>query len=151
MHSVRSNTDFVTRNWRFMMCVSSTHRLLFSKAAGPGDLAEKQGNRRRIAFTIRPMNGSLEQGKSNLDWRENTALSYCVRVEKPEDPQPALSRALAHDGPALVKVMVNRQELSMPPTISLNEASGFSLHRFRAVLSGRGDEVIDLARTNLLS
>jgi hypothetical protein len=28
-------------------------------------------------------------------------------------------------------------------------AEGFSLYLMRAVLSGRGDEVIDLARTNL--
>ena len=39
-----------------------------------------------------------------------------------------LSRALAHDGPALVEVLVNRQELSMPPTISLEQALGFSLY-----------------------
>lgn len=63
--------------------------------------------------------------------------------------RPALSQALAHDGPALVEVIVNRQELSMPPTISLEEALGFRLYLIRAVLSGRGDEVIDLAMTNL--
>lgn len=73
-----------------------------------------------------------------------------VRVETPEELRPALSRALAHDGPALVEVLVNRQELSMPPTISLEQAVGFSLYMIRAVLSGRGDEVIDLAKTNLM-
>jgi pyruvate dehydrogenase (quinone) len=75
---------------------------------------------------------------------------FGVRVEKPEELRPALSEALAHDGPALVEVLVNRQELSMPPTISLEQALGFSLYMIRAVLSGRGDEVIDLARTNLM-
>ncbi len=73
-----------------------------------------------------------------------------VRVEAPEEVRPALSKALAHDGPALVEVLVNRQELSMPPTISLEQALGFSLYMIRAVLSGRGDEVIDLAKTNLM-
>ncbi len=73
-----------------------------------------------------------------------------VRVEKPEELRPVLTEALAHDGPALIDVLVNRQELSMPPTISLEQALGFSLYMIRAVLSGRGDEVIDLARTNLL-
>lgn len=73
-----------------------------------------------------------------------------VRVEKPEELRPALTKALAHNGPALVEVLVNRQELSMPPTISLEQALGFSLYMIRAVLSGRGDEVIDLARTNLM-
>jgi len=71
------------------------------------------------------------------------------RVEKPEELRPALERAFAHNGPALVEVFVNRQELSMPPTISAEQALGFSLYLLRAVFSGRGDEVIDLARTNL--
>jgi pyruvate dehydrogenase (quinone) len=75
---------------------------------------------------------------------------YGVRVEKPEELRPALSEALAHDGPALVEVLVNRQELSMPPTISLDQALGFSLYMIRAVLSGRGDEVVDLAMSNLV-
>jgi pyruvate dehydrogenase (quinone) len=73
-----------------------------------------------------------------------------ARVEKPEDVGPALSRAFAHDGPALVEVIVNRQELSMPPTITAEQVVGFSLYMIRAVLSGRGDEVVDLAKSNLL-
>jgi len=73
------------------------------------------------------------------------------RVEAPEDLRPALQAALDHDGPCLVDVKVNRQELSMPPTITVEQAFGFSLYMMRAVLSGRGDEIIDLAVTNLLS
>jgi pyruvate dehydrogenase (quinone) len=73
-----------------------------------------------------------------------------VRVEKSEELAPALTTALAHDGPALVEVLVHRQELSMPPTISLDQAWGFSLYMMRAVLNGRSDEVIDLAKTNLM-
>jgi pyruvate dehydrogenase (quinone) len=73
-----------------------------------------------------------------------------ARVEKSEELRPALAAALAHDGPALVEVLVHRQELAMPPTISVDQAWGFSLYMIRAVLSGRGDEVIDLAKTNLM-
>ena len=73
-----------------------------------------------------------------------------ARVEKPEELRPALIAALAHDGPALVEVLVHRQELSMPPTINAEQALGFSLYLIRAVLSGRGDQVVDLATTNLL-
>jgi pyruvate dehydrogenase (quinone) len=71
------------------------------------------------------------------------------RVEKPEDLEAAMKEALSHDGPALVEVLVNRQELSMPPTITAEQVKGFSLYMIRAVLSGKGDEVIDLAKTNL--
>jgi pyruvate dehydrogenase (quinone) len=73
-----------------------------------------------------------------------------IRVEAPEDLRTALQTALDHNGPCLVDVKVNRQELSMPPTITVQQALGFSLYMMRAVLSGRGDEVIDLAATNLL-
>jgi len=57
-----------------------------------------------------------------------------------------ITEALRHDVPALVEVLVNRQELSMPPTITLEQMKGFSLFMIRAVLSGRGDEIIDLAK-----
>jgi pyruvate dehydrogenase (quinone) len=74
---------------------------------------------------------------------------FGVRVEQPQDLRPGLERAIAHAGPALIEVIVNRQELSMPPTITAEQAIGFSLYLIRAVMSGRGDTVIDLAKTNL--
>jgi len=73
-----------------------------------------------------------------------------VRVEKPEQLAPALNKAFAHPGPALVDVLTARRELSMPPTISAQQAMGFGLYLSKAVLNGRGDEVVDLAKTNLL-
>ena len=73
-----------------------------------------------------------------------------ARVYKPEELRPALREAFAYDGPALVEVMVHRQELSMPPTIAKEQALGFSLYLTRCVLNGRGDAIIDLAKTNLL-
>ncbi len=56
---------------------------------------------------------------------------------------------LAHDGPALVDVVTSPQEIVMPPSIHWDEFSGFSLYLIKAVLNGRGDEVIDLAKTGL--
>ena len=40
--------------------------------------------------------------------------------------------------------------LSMPPSLTLDEVKGFAVFMIKAVLSGRGDEIIDLAKTNLL-
>ena len=37
----------------------------------------------------------------------------------------------------------------MPPTITLEQMKGFSLFMLKAVLNGRGNEIIDLASTNL--
>lgn len=72
-----------------------------------------------------------------------------IRVEKGSDVRPALERALAEDGPVLVDIVTARQELSMPPSITLEQAKGFTLWALRTVLSGRGDELLDLADTNL--
>jgi len=71
------------------------------------------------------------------------------RAERPEQVKPMLNQAIEHDGPALVDVVVNRQELLIPPSINLEQIRGFTLYMIKAVLSGRGDEIVDLAKTNL--
>jgi pyruvate dehydrogenase (quinone) len=112
-------------------------------------------NNSSLAFVELEMKaaGVLEYGTDlvNPDFSKIAAAANIlgIRVEKPEELRPALENALQHDGPALVEVVVNRQELSMPPTINAEQALGFSLYLIRAVLNGRADEVIDLAATNL--
>jgi pyruvate dehydrogenase (quinone) len=73
-----------------------------------------------------------------------------LKAEAPDQVEPAIAQALKHDGPALVEVLVSRQELSMPPTITFEQAKGFGIFMLTAVLSGRGEEIIDLAKVNLL-
>ncbi|MDQ1131117.1 ubiquinone-dependent pyruvate dehydrogenase [Microbacterium sp. SORGH_AS_0888] len=72
-----------------------------------------------------------------------------IRVEKGADLEPALRRALADPGAVLVDVVVAREELSIPPSISVEQAKGFGLWALRTVMSGRGDELLDLADTNV--
>ena len=61
-----------------------------------------------------------------------------LRVEDPEDVRAGSSDARSPTTDrAFVDVVVNRQELAMPPTISAAQAVGFSLYMIRAVLSGR--------------
>ena len=79
-----------------------------------------------------------------------SAGMYGVRVEDPADLKEAVTAAFQHDGPALVEAVVNRTELSMPPTIKLDQAVGFNLWALKAVLNGRGDELVDLALSNLI-
>nr|WP_254060092.1 thiamine pyrophosphate-dependent enzyme [Granulicella sp. L56] len=76
---------------------------------------------------------------------------FGVRVTQAEELKPALEQAFAHDGPALVDVLVHRQELSMPATITPSQVLGFGLYLTKSVLNGRGDAIIDLAKTNLLN
>lgn len=73
-----------------------------------------------------------------------------VRVERAQDLAGAVSEALAHPGPALVDVVSVRQELIMPPVTTLDEAHKFGVFMLKAVLDGRGRELIDLAKTNLI-
>lgn len=70
------------------------------------------------------------------------------RVEDSKNLKSTLTQALAHDGPALIDVVTDRQELSMPPAISAEQAKGFALYAVRTVMSGKGDELLDLAATN---
>jgi pyruvate dehydrogenase (quinone) len=72
-----------------------------------------------------------------------------IRIEGAGQVGNGIAAALAHDGPVLVDAVVNRSELAMPPSITVEMAKGFTLYMVRAILSGKGDEVIDLARTNL--
>ena len=72
-----------------------------------------------------------------------------IAIDGPEQVRPALERVLRHDGPALLDVRVNTQELVMPPSLQMEQVGGFALYMAKAVLNGRGDELVDLARTNL--
>jgi pyruvate dehydrogenase (quinone) len=73
-----------------------------------------------------------------------------LKAESSDQVRPMIAQALKYDGPALVEVSVYRQELSMPPTITIEQMTGFSLFALKAVLSGRGDEIVDLAKVNFL-
>ncbi|MBW4055555.1 MAG: ubiquinone-dependent pyruvate dehydrogenase [Proteobacteria bacterium] len=73
-----------------------------------------------------------------------------LTAETPEQVRPMIVQALEHDGPALVEVVVSRQELILPPAISLDQMTGFGLFMLKSLLSGHGDDIIDLAKINLL-
>ena len=97
--------------------------------------------------------GILDYGTSlhNPDFAKiaEGAGLIAFKAETPEQVEPVIAEALRYDGPALVEVLVSRQELSMPPTITYEQVKGFSLFMLKAVLNGRGDEIIDLAKVNL--
>ncbi len=72
-----------------------------------------------------------------------------LRAERPDQVRPMLAQLLAHPGPALLDAVVARQEIALPPTLKGEMLKGFGLWLVKAVLSGRGDEVVDLAKVNL--
>ena len=71
-----------------------------------------------------------------------------IRVTESAELPEAVEEMLAHDGPVLLDVVTDRQELSMPPAIKFEQAKGFALFAIKTVMSGRGDELLDLAKTN---
>jgi pyruvate dehydrogenase (quinone) len=74
---------------------------------------------------------------------------FGARVEKAGELDDALRAAFEHDGAALVEVLTDRHELSLPPKISYGELKGFTLYATRTILSGGGDELVELAKSNL--
>ncbi|WP_084126502.1 ubiquinone-dependent pyruvate dehydrogenase [Demequina sp. NBRC 110054] len=72
-----------------------------------------------------------------------------IRVEDGKDLEGALRTAFSTRGPVLVDVVTAREELTMPPTVTAEQAKGFALWALKTVMSGRGDEILDLADTNV--
>jgi len=74
---------------------------------------------------------------------------FGARVEKAGELEDALREAFGHDGPALVDVRTVRHELSLPPKLTYGEIKGFTLYATRTVLSGGGEELVELTKANL--
>ena len=74
---------------------------------------------------------------------------FGVRVDKANELEGALQEAFGHDGPALVDVRTARSELSLPPKLTYGEIKGFTLYATRTILSGGGEELVELTKTNL--
>jgi pyruvate dehydrogenase (quinone) len=72
-----------------------------------------------------------------------------IRLEDPGDVESGIAAALAHNGPVLVDAVVSRMVLPIPPSITVEMAKGFTLYMVKALMNGRGDDLIDLAKTNL--
>jgi pyruvate dehydrogenase (quinone) len=72
-----------------------------------------------------------------------------ARVDHSDQLRPALERALAHDGPALVDVTTEPGALSIPPKITHEQVRGFALAMTKLIFDRRTDEAVDLARSNL--
>ena len=73
-----------------------------------------------------------------------------IRIERVADLEKGVADALAHDGPVVIDAVVERMELAIPPRITAEMARGFTTYMLKAVLSGRGSEIVELAKANLL-
>ncbi|MCQ8279695.1 ubiquinone-dependent pyruvate dehydrogenase [Acetobacteraceae bacterium KSS8] len=73
-----------------------------------------------------------------------------IRIDDPARLEAGIAEALAHPGPVVIDAVVERMEMAMPPKVTGEMAKGFTLYMIKAVLNGRGDEVVELAKANLL-
>ena len=112
-------------------------------------------NNGSLAFVAMEMKaaGYLDTG-TNLENPDFAAMANAmgllgIRVEDSAEVGPALRRAFAHNGPVLFDARTAKQELAMPPKIALEQAKGFSLFLLKAIMNGRGDEILELVQTNL--
>ena len=71
------------------------------------------------------------------------------RVEAAADIRPAIQRALAHPGPALIDFVTDPRALAMPPKATLEQVKGFALTTAKLVFHGDGVEVWQQAKSNL--
>lgn len=71
-------------------------------------------------------------------------------VDRADDLESTMRQWLDSDGPALLSVAVNRMELVMPPKIEASQVASTALFGIKAVLDGRGKEIVALLRDNFL-
>ncbi|HEX7849048.1 MAG TPA: ubiquinone-dependent pyruvate dehydrogenase, partial [Sphingomonas sp.] len=73
------------------------------------------------------------------------------RVVQGDDLEAAVRDWLAADGPALLDVVVDKNELVMPPKIEASQVFGTALYGAKAVLGGKAKDVFGLIKENLLN
>jgi hypothetical protein len=59
-----------------------------------------------------------------------------IRLEESSEVAHGIASAISHDGPVVVDAVVNRTELARPPLITVEMATGFSLHMAKAIMIG---------------
>ncbi|MGV2292365.1 thiamine pyrophosphate-dependent enzyme [Trinickia sp. YCB016] len=72
------------------------------------------------------------------------------RVEHASELPSAIQEWLAQPGPALLDVLTNPLELVKPPYFEAKPVIGMALYSVRAVLNGRGADVLEMVRENFL-
>jgi pyruvate dehydrogenase (quinone) len=71
------------------------------------------------------------------------------RVERAGDVRPAIERAFAHDGPALIDFVTDPRALSMPPKTTVSQVAGMALAMTKLVFAGDSAEVVETIRSNV--
>ena len=125
-------------------------------AAGPAGEGRRLQQRRPRLHRARAEIHRLHRHRDGLQNPNFAAMAEAVgvrgiRIEDPGEVEEGIAAALAHDGPVLVDAVVSRTELAMPPAVTAEMAKGFTLYMVKAVMSGRGDELLDLGANQFVA
>jgi pyruvate dehydrogenase (quinone) len=71
------------------------------------------------------------------------------RVERAEDIEPAIKRALEHEGPALVDFVTDPRALAMPPKVAFEQVRGYALAMGKLVFEGNTAELFETLASNI--
>ena len=71
-----------------------------------------------------------------------------IHVSNPEKLPQAMAEMMEHSGPVVLEVDTAKQELAMPPQIKFEQAKGFSVYMMKALINGKGNEIVELSKTN---
>lgn len=72
-----------------------------------------------------------------------------LTVNKPEEVEAAIQKALQADGPFLLNIITDPAALAMPPKIDAKQIKGMTLSMARLMLHGQFDEVWDTITSNI--
>lgn len=95
------------------------------------------------------LNFGTDLKNPNFEAMANAMGIYAKRVTSSSELKDSLHDAFSHQGPALIDVVTNRFELELPPKISASQAKGFSMYVLKALLDGRGKDIVEVTKTNL--
>ncbi|WP_239373174.1 thiamine pyrophosphate-dependent enzyme [Snodgrassella gandavensis] len=70
-------------------------------------------------------------------------------VSKSSELEAAVQTFLAHKGPALLDVVISDKELMLPPAISYENVKNMVWYGSKAILEGKGKDVIDMIKNNI--
>ena len=71
------------------------------------------------------------------------------RVERTEDIDVAVQRALKHPGPALVDFVTDPRALSMPPKVTFEQVRSYAMAMGKLMFEGNTTELLETVASNI--
>jgi pyruvate dehydrogenase (quinone) len=73
---------------------------------------------------------------------------YGITINDPSYVKSELEKAFLQDGPALITILTDPNALAMPPKMDFDQMKGFATYIGKMMLSGRGNEVVKIIKSN---